>query len=358
MTPWIDWAAELQRSLQRAALDSDEQAFCRTLRMLVATLRDGHGDVTSRQSSPDKVLPLRLRLMEGKAYLAWGPAGIPPGSEILAFNDESLTARSAWLRPEISAATDGLRDVFLEYRLITELSTPVAKVSFRSPQGIEGTADVPLVPYSKDRSSHGLPPTVAELRPGIWYLDLERLVEKDFNAILPTLSKARGVIFDLRGYPNLGPSFLEHLTDKPLQSARWSVPIVLEPDGRNWTWNTDGRWNLQPSAPLIQGKVVFLTGGRAASYAESCLGIVEAYRLGEIVGEPSAGTNGNINPFELPGGFKVTWTGMKVLKHDGSRHHGVGIHPTVLVRPTPQGLASNRDEVLERALAMFPQGGA
>ena len=68
------------------------------------------------------------------------------------------------------------------------------------------------------------------------------------------------------------------------------------------------------------------------------------------MGSATAGTNGNINPFTLPGGYTVSWTGMKVLKQDGSRHHGVGIQPTVPVALTIQGVAQGRDEVLERAI--------
>jgi C-terminal processing protease CtpA/Prc len=81
------------------------------------------------------------------------------------------------------------------------------------------------------------------------------------------------------------------------------------------------------------------------------MGIVEAYKLGEIIGESTAGTNGNVNPFQLPGGYNVTWTGMKVIKHDGTRHHGIGIKPTIPMRPTQAGIAAGRDELLERALA-------
>jgi hypothetical protein len=44
--------------------------------------------------------------------------------------------------------------------------------------------------------------------------------------------------------------------------------------------------------------------------------------LGDVVGEPSAGTNGNVNPFMLPGGYSVSWTGMLVRKRDGTPHHG------------------------------------
>jgi C-terminal processing protease CtpA/Prc len=83
------------------------------------------------------------------------------------------------------------------------------------------------------------------------------------------------------------------------------------------------------------------------------MGIVEAYKLGEIVGEPTAGTNGNLNETELPLGYRAWWTGMKVLKHDGGQHHGVGIQPTVPVGKTIQGIREGRDEQLERALSLL-----
>jgi hypothetical protein len=34
---------------------------------------------------------------------------------------------------------------------------------------------------------------------------------------------------------------------------------------------------------------------------------------------------------ELPGKYRLIWTGMKVLKQDGSLRHGVAIQPTVPV---------------------------
>jgi hypothetical protein len=51
--------------------------------------------------------------------------------------------------------------------------------------------------------------------------------------------------------------------------------------------------------------------------------------------------------FEL---IEWSWTGIRVVKHDGSEHHGVGIHPTVPVSATVKGIAEGRDEVLERAI--------
>ena len=96
--------------------------------------------------------------------------------------------------------------------------------------------------------------------------------------------------------------------------------------------------------------MAFITGPQAISYAESVMSFIEHYRLAEIVGEPTAGTNGNINRFPLPGGFQVTFTGMKVLKHDGSQLFHVGIRPTVPVARTIAGVRGGRDEAFEAAL--------
>jgi hypothetical protein len=62
-----------------------------------------------------------------------------------------------------------------------------------------------------------------------------------------------------------------------------------------------------------------------------------------------------VNPFVLPGGYNITWTGMKVLKHDGSQHHGVGLRPTIPVSRTEAGVAAGRDEILERGVAVLKQ---
>ena len=96
-----------------------------------------------------------------------------------------------------------------------------------------------------------------------------------------------------------------------------------------------------------------MTSARAISYAESIMGIVEHYRLAEIVGQPTAGANGNINPFHLIGGYRINWTGMKVLKHDGSQHHLIGIRPTVAVTTTIQAVREGRDQYIEKALGLI-----
>jgi C-terminal processing protease CtpA/Prc len=115
---------------------------------------------------------------------------------------------------------------------------------------------------------------------------------------------------------------------------------------------------MMPAEPHIGGKVVFLTDGRAISYAESVMGYVAGHGLGEIVGGATAGANGNVNPFSIPGGFRIMFTGMRVLKQDGSRLHAIGFQPTVPCQRTIAGVRAGRDEVLEKGIEIIRQAAS
>jgi len=194
---------------------------------------------------------------------------------------------------------------------------------------------------------------IAEPELGTMYVDLDRITDADFAAALPRLEHACAIIFDMRGYPRQvsTPSILAHLTDTVIRSAHFKIPLVTMPNYKDIGF-LDDAWTIKPVAPRLKARIIFLSGSGAVSYAESTLGVVEAYRLADIVGEASAGTNGNVNAFVLPGGYNVSWTGMLVEKRDGTPHHGVGIVPTVPVSPTAAGMRAGRDEVLERAIAL------
>jgi len=350
-----DWPAALREALTSAATDRDETAFLDTLRLLVARLHDGHGNVGLRSRSWEKYasLPLALRWIENGLTVAAVVPGkaerVRPGDVILELDGvpaaEALTKRE---RLASGATPQWIRWVALG-RLGRGLAGETVKLKIQpaagEPYEVSLAYDVKF-PYPEEPR----PESVSEVRPGIWYVDLSRIDDGAFNAAVAKLAEARGVVFDLRGYPGkVSPVVLQHLTDTAITSAQWNIPIVTRPDRQGMDFQFSN-WSLEPRQPRIRGKVAFLTDGRAISYAETYMGMVEHYRLAEIVGGPTAGTNGNVNPFELPGGYTVSWTGMKVLKHDGSQHHGIGIQPTVPVAPTLKGVREGRDEVLEKGI--------
>jgi len=201
------------------------------------------------------------------------------------------------------------------------------------------------------------PDEVAEVEPGIWYVDLTRVSMEKLTPALGSIASARGVVFDLRGYPtDAGKGILGHLLSAP-ESDRWMhVAKIVGPFGEAAGWRDFG-WDLTPATPRIPGKVVFLTDAFAISYAESVMGYIADRKLGTVVGFRTAGTNGNVASCPTPGGFRIHFTGMRVTGHDGkSVRHLAGFRPDVPVEPTVEGLRAGRDEVLERGLAEARRG--
>lgn len=81
--------------------------------------------------------------------------------------------------------------------------------------------------------------------------------------------------------------------------------------------------------------------------------LVAADRLLAVVGQRSAGVNGNISGLQLPGGFGFTYTGMDLRNPDGSVFSGVGIAPTVEAAMDTEDIADGVDTVLLEAIDVF-----
>ncbi|MCA9286844.1 MAG: hypothetical protein KDA22_16590 [Phycisphaerales bacterium] len=361
----VDWDAALSTALAQAAIDPDERAFLGTLRELVAALHDGHGNVFNPAVVPMSMLPVALR-WAGDDLVVVGrgpetPAEVQVGDVIVSIDGRSAAACEAEVARRISAATEGWQRWMARSAIPNDLSTgDPALIALRKPDGRTVGMPMPRIqPRPIADTTATRPENGATLAPGIVYFNLDAADSAALASAMPALERASGIVFDLRGYPGQAAyEVVQHLIDHPVQSARWNVPIVTKPDRQDIEWAEPARWNVVPKAPRLAADVVFLTDGRAISYAESIMGIVEHEHLGAIVGNTTAGTNGNVNPFQLPGGYTVTWTGMKVLKHDGSQHHGIGIAPTTRVVPTAAGIAAGRDEVLEQAVEILKANAA
>jgi C-terminal processing protease CtpA/Prc len=195
-----------------------------------------------------------------------------------------------------------------------------------------------------------------QIADGIYYLDFYQVTGKDIEALLPELQKARSIICDLRGYPKDTMAFIMYLLKENDTSTAWMrAPQIIYPDYEQVTYRTLG-WQLEAIEPHLTARIIFIVDGRAISYAESYMSFIEHYRLATIIGQPTAGTNGNVNVIYLPGQYTVSFTGMQVVKHDGSQHHGVGIIPHIFLNRTIKGVKEGRDEFLEKAIELAAKG--
>ena len=76
----------------------------------------------------------------------------------------------------------------------------------------------------------------------------------------------------------------------------------------------------------------------------------EAANKTEFIGSPSAGANGDVSSFTVPGGMIISFSGHDVRHANGGQLQRLGLQPAITVEPTVNGIRAGRDEVLERAL--------
>ena len=172
-----------------------------------------------------------------------------------------------------------------------------------------------------------------------------------FKEIIPTLLESRGIVFDMRGYPGgMIIPILAHLTDSILSLGNIQRSLLYFPDPHKKEFvQTDGSWSIAPALSpqseeialkyqhdvpekiRIDKPVVFLANANAISFAETMLDIIKTYKIGPIIGEPSAGCNGDAVFCSLPyASFMMT--GYKFMNRDNSQHHGIGVLPDIYVK--------------------------
>ncbi len=348
----VNWDKELTNTLRDALADSNEEEFFDTLRRLVAKLQDGHGNVYHRVSMEQAGLPIKVDWVEDQVVVAVSDdtEHFQRGDVIVSIDGKK--AEQALLDTEeyISGSPQWQRYKSL-MRFGYGKRGSLAKLVV---QRGDGVFEVELERNFEKVLAEPTRPNIEEIENNVYYVNLDQAPWKEIDAKIDDLANAHGVIFDLRGYPKGNHQIICHLLKEKDTSNAWlQIPQIIYPDQENIVGYQKMGWNLLAKKPHIKGKVVFITDGRAISYAESLLSFIEHYKLAEIVGQPTAGTNGNINSFVLPGDFQIVWTGMKVLKHDGSQHHLIGIQPTVPATRTLQGILEGRDEFFEKALEII-----
>ena len=96
--------------------------------------------------------------------------------------------------------------------------------------------------------------------------------------------------------------------------------------------------------------MVVLVDERTLSQAEHSALFFEAAAHATFVGTPTAGANGDVTQFAVPGGITLAFSGLGVRHVDGAQLQRVGIVPTVRIEPSAADVAAGRDVVLEAGL--------
>lgn len=360
-----DWDAVLPEFLGRMEEAKTFRDYALTMTEMMTHVADGHtglwGHPDVEQPFGDAGLPIQARWTEGAAAV-WRvseevkQAGIEPGDAILEVDGETVEARMERLGRYATASTEtALRNRILGRFL---LAGPAGSTAALKVQKLDGSVkEVRLVRDPKKM----LPPEekgeAVRILPGnLGYVDLTRLGVPDVDAMFDTLKDTRAIIFDMRGYPqgtawSIAPRINTRNAKIGAQFRRSQVSAFSAEE------EEAGFYFSQPLPPLPEGEklytgpTVMLIDDRAISQSEHSGLFYEAANGTKLIGTATAGANGDVTRFPVPGGIWIGFTGHDVRHADGRQLQRIGLVPDVEVAPTRAGLKAGRDEVLERAVA-------
>jgi C-terminal processing protease CtpA/Prc len=369
-----DWDNVLEHFFPLFEAARDPREYHLAVAEMVSHFHDSHATVQSSvlTDTLGAATPqIRVRWIEKTAVVtrvdeSGRNAGIHNGDGILTVDGEDVRTRLDMLSRYISASTQAalMRDVCDQL-----LAGPVGskfQVKLRRPNGglyetvLTRTVDPHWYYKTGERGGD-----IVRLLPGnIGYVDLDRLTQSLTGEMFARLQTARAIIFDMRGYP----SETELLIAPWLSGAKSPVaailrqPMSISPEQGGLDNETTMATTLQhipvlgPSRPRFAGKTVMLIDEEAQSEAEHTGLWFEAANGTKFVGSPTAGADGPVTEFTVPGGIRVHMTGMDVRHADGRVLQRAGVQPDIEVRPSIAGIAGERDEVLDRAIAYLLNG--
>ena len=342
----VNWNEALSEALKSTLTNNRKKDFFITLSQMIAKLDDGHGIVYNEQMYN---LPIRVDFIENKIVItASKDIALKRGDIIRKIDGESVMELLNENEKIISGSPQLRR-----YRALNILGSKLEPGKTSLVIERDGKKDFVTVSNTNRRNIIFNPideRKIIEIESGIYYINMANCTENEFEQNIDLLAKAKAIIYDQRAGSRLNFfQILPHLIKEPVTSTWWNVPQTVYPDRKEVEFSKSN-WDMHPKQPLFQSKSIIINEPSVVSAGETMMGIIDHYNLATTVGEPTAGCNGNVNYINLPCGYNVMFTGMKVLKHDGSQLYLKGFEPDYPVSKTIQAVREGRDEYLEKAL--------
>ncbi len=365
------WDSALIEGLHNATSCKNQFAYYDVVRHLMSYVKDSHIDVNTSiyvggilgTYISDQYPQVKLDWANDTIYLAEVPDSLnfvlSTGDPLISINDIPIDTIVKQKWDLTSASTKQGKYEQLISRILLgyfSYSDSVMRFKFRNRHSVEAE----VVSF---RNRENLPfdltnnRFIEKLDSGLYYVNLtcpdSGCLYQDFVNRISQLKTARGIILDMRGYPNprtqIAEKVMMHFSKDSIQWGDFRCPHYNFPNHEKVYFDAKKENEyLQPAADYIDVPVCILINHKAMSYSETLIEIMKRNHIGLLVGMPTIGTNGDLTTIHQST-FPFIMTGLK----DFSGYHGKGIPPDIYVSPTLEDIRNGYDKILEVAKAQL-----
>ncbi len=162
----------------------------------------------------------------------------------------------------------------------------------------------------------------------------------------------KGIIIDMRCYPGAFMPYTYGAWLKPGRSP-FVVASTFSVVMPGWFGLTDTFYNGGNTGDYYNGKLVIIVNQQTLSQAEFTTMALSTVPQAFVIGDTTAGADGNVSVIELPGGLTTWISGIGELYPDGTESQRKGVKIDRIVKPTIKGIQEGRDELLEYAIRLI-----
>jgi hypothetical protein len=278
------------------------------------------------------------------------------GDEIVYIKNKSIDSNLILYQSYISASNTTTLERDVAIRLVWN-NDSIAEVVIRRNEKVMTVNAIYYDPNVLDREFNIKMAECATdciVSPNIAYIALDKLNIKNVKSTLNKYKKYKGLIFDLRSYPEFTLYRITNLLSSQKKkfvrfySPNYNVPGTYIFD----SYRTAGSKHKYG----FKGKIAILVNENTQSRGEFTAMALQTLEHSKTIGSQTAGTDGDVSKIILPGAY-VTWlTGLKVCYPDGTATQRIGVKIDIAVKPTIEGIKAGKDEVLESAINYINDG--
>ena len=350
--PWDDVLAEF---LPQFLSGTTEKEYTAAILHLRTRLYDTHTIVNSRGALSffgTYYLPVSLAFVEEKVIVkaSYPQFGIQRGDILVSVDGERVDSLMQRRSYYLGAANESVKNQILANHLLRYTESSSATLELLNQEGKKYST---LVPCSNRNvyTPSVVPPKpmiqVADSAEKLLYIDFTQITQQQIFPTIDTMINYRGVVFDLRGYPEwVLYGMMSQLADPT------PFVFVRSPNYRLPGYVSEYLLSCG-SKRKYMGKVVVLVNEQTQSRAEFTVMALQTIPGMKTVGSQTAGTDGNVHTISLPGGVTMMITCKGIYYPNKENTQRVGVRIDVVAKPTIAGIRAGRDEVLEKGVEVL-----
>lgn len=360
-----NWNDVLPEYIPKFVNSTSELEYKLCVLSLIARIHDTHANIWGNDPvlQPYKgkyYAPLIVKFIEEKAVvtgyndkLSGEKSGLQKGDIILSINKKPIDLIIKEKLPITPASNyptqlrDLARDILRSNDSISEITYKRGSVESSLKLKLMSQKEAGLLSGTTKRDTcyKLLTPEIAYIFPG-------SIKNVYLPKIMNEVKGTKGLIIDMRTYPSEFIVFTlgAYLMPEPTNFVKFSKMSITSPG--LFTYSTPLKVGVRNN-DYYKGKIVIIINEITQSQAEYT---TMAFRVApnvKVIGSTTAGADGNVSQFNLPGGITTMISGIGVYYPDGKETQRVGIIPDIEVKPSIKGIKDGKDELLEKAIEII-----